>query len=100
MHEEHDPILVPAGRYELLRQREYETCPVLRYAPGLTLMRTPERLSAQAELARVPEFIERWTRIGLSSVPIDHCTGGTGALSPLCRGGSLQSRGWRGPLAR
>lgn len=22
-HEEHDPILVPAGRYELRRQREY-----------------------------------------------------------------------------
>ena len=24
MHEEHDPILVPAGHYELLRQREYD----------------------------------------------------------------------------
>src|SRR5205085_3344357 len=45
-------------------------CPALGApGPGLTPMRA-KPLSA-TELAQIPEFVERWTQIGLSTTPID-----------------------------
>src|SRR5260221_1078401 len=47
--------------------------------PGLSAMRTAPL--TPGELAHIPEFVDKWTRIGLSTTPVDHVE----AERALCR---------------